>query len=173
MNRFPEGQRTRQVAPACERARIEVHVPFYPHCGTQFERYQPTGAPLLFLVRGADNYTKPEFCGQLVEKMRQAGAEVEAVVYPGAHHGFIGSRSVFRNSRAWHVNDCGVAVLGQDGEMRTSRRSSEGSTYRQFLRQIVLNDNCADQGVTIGRNEDAARDALKRTIAFFAERLKK
>ena len=152
--------------------RFAAHVPFYPHCNAQFERHEPTGAPLLFLVGGADNYTAPEYCEQLADKMRQAGAEVEAVVYPGAHHGFISSKYVYRYDRAWQVNDCGVAVLGRDGEMRTDKRSSEGSTYGQFVRQVILNDNCADRGVTIGRNEEAAQDALKRTVTFFVEHLK-
>ncbi|MDE0409738.1 MAG: hypothetical protein OXN81_17965, partial [Alphaproteobacteria bacterium] len=45
--------------------RYAAHVVLYPFCGYRFERYEPSGAPFLFLLGGADNYTKPEFCEEL------------------------------------------------------------------------------------------------------------
>ena len=151
--------------------RFAAHVPFYPACGGLFELYGPTGAPLLFLIGGADNYTSPERCMEQVENMKRAGADVQAVVYPGAHHGFISSRPVYRHRAAWTFIDCGGSVLGRDGEVRGRAWSSEGRTFPQLVRQVIAT-GCPRRGVNIGRNEDAARDALDRTVAFFAEHLR-
>ncbi len=130
------------------------------------------GAPRLFLLGGADNYTKAEFCEGLVRGMREAGGGVEVVTYPGAHHGFAGAPPLRRNAKAWHFNDCGAVRAGTDGELRGNAGSSEGLTCRQFIVKAVRS-GCAKQGVDIGRDEKAGRDALSRIAAFFAARLDK
>ena len=152
--------------------RYAAHAALYPYCGYRFERYEPAGAPLLFLLGGADNYTKPEFCEDLAGEMREAGARVQTVSYPGAHHGFAGALPLRRNEKAWHFNDCGAIKVGTDGELRSNFGNSEGLTYRQFIVQAVRS-GCAKQGVDIGRDEKAGRDALSRTVAFFAANLGK
>ncbi len=152
--------------------RYAAHAALYPFCGYRFDRYEPAGAPLLFLLGGADNYTKPGICKELAGKMREAGGGVEVVSYPGAHHGFAGALPLRRASKAWHFNDCGAILLGTDGEMRSDFGSSEGLTYRQFVVKAVRS-GCAKQGVDIGRDEEAGRDALSRTVAFFAANLGK
>ena len=154
-------------------SRYAAHAPFYPACGSRFEHYEPTGAPVLFLLGEADDYTWASFCKELAGEMRQAGAEVEVVSYPGAHHNFISSNSVRRSAEHWHFNHCGRSVLGSDGEARSpAAGSSEGISWSQLLRKAVKS-GCARQGVTMGRNEAAAQDSLKRSAAFFAAHLKK
>ena len=152
--------------------RYAAHAALYPFCGYRFERYEPAGAPLLFLLGGADNYTKAEFCEGLVGGMREAGGSVEVVTYPGAHHGFAGALPLRRNAKAWHFNDCGAIQVGTDGELRSDFGSSEGLTYRQFIVKAVRS-GCAKQGVDIGRDEAAGQDALSRTVAFFTANLGK
>ena len=153
--------------------RYAAHVPFYASCSSRFERYEPTGAPLLFLLGEADDYTWARFCKEQAGEMRQAGAEVGVVSYPGAHHLFISSGPVRRYADIWHFNDCGRSVLGSDGETRTpAGGSSEGLSWSQLIRKAVKS-GCARRGVTMGRNEAAARDSLTRTVAFFAAHLKK
>ena len=148
--------------------RYAAHAALYPYCGYRFERYEPAGAPLLFLLGGADNYTKAEFCEELAGGMREAGGSVEVVTYPGAHHGFAGALPLRRNEKAWHFNDCGTVLLGADGEMLArSIGSSEGLTFRQYVIKAVRS-GCARQGVSIGRDEAAGTDALRRIAAFFA-----
>ena len=150
--------------------RYAAHVVLYPFCGYRFERYEHSGAPFLFLLGGADNYTKPEFCEELAGEMREAGVRVQIVSYPHAHHGFAGALPLRRNKEAWHFNDCGKALLGPDGEMLVAGiGSSEGLTYRQFVMKVVRS-GCAKQGVDIGlgRNTAASASALARTVAFFA-----
>ncbi len=154
--------------------RYAAHASFYPSCSARFERYEPTGAPVLFLLGEADDYTWARFCKELAREMRRAGAEVEAVSYPGAYHSFIRSKPVRWVETPWHFNHCGPSVLGIDGETRSRRAgSSEGISWLQLIRKAVAPGGCAERGVTAGRNEAAARDSPKRTAAFFAAHLKK
>jgi dienelactone hydrolase len=44
--------------------------------------------PLLVLIGGADDWTLPETCGEMAQRMRARGADVTLVVYPGAYHYF-------------------------------------------------------------------------------------
>ena len=44
--------------------------------------------PLLILIGGADDWTRPDLCAQMVEAMRSRGADAEIIVYPGAYHYF-------------------------------------------------------------------------------------
>ena len=49
--------------------------------------YKPL-APLLILSGELDDWTPAEPCRQLATRARAAGAPVDIVVYPGAHHSF-------------------------------------------------------------------------------------
>ena len=44
--------------------------------------------PLLVLIGGADDWTPPELCQQMVDSMKSRGANTRIVVYPGAYHYF-------------------------------------------------------------------------------------
>ena len=44
--------------------------------------------PLLVLIGGADDWTPPEHCQQMVDSMKSRGAKTAIVVYPGAYHYF-------------------------------------------------------------------------------------
>ncbi len=44
--------------------------------------------PLLVLIGGADDWTPPSFCQQMVDSMKSRGANAAIVVYPGAYHYF-------------------------------------------------------------------------------------
>jgi dienelactone hydrolase len=44
--------------------------------------------PLLVLIGGADDWTVPGPCQEMVDQMRARGAEASIVVYPGAYHYF-------------------------------------------------------------------------------------
>ena len=150
--------------------RFAAHLPLYPGCTSHFEHYRPTGAPLLFLLGGADDYTAPEPCLAQIDDMKRAAVPVDVVVYPRAHHGFNSSRPVRWNPNAWHFNDCPHAQIGGDGELRTAVISSEGMTWLEYVRSAAK--ICGKRGVHIGRNAEAAHDALERAVSFFAAHLK-
>lgn len=154
--------------------RYAAHVPFYPSCQSRFERYEPTGAPLLFLLGEADDYTRHDFCLAQADRLREVGASVDVVTYPDAHHDFISTRPVTFYEGIWHFNECGVSVFRTDGEMvGATGSSSVGRTYAEVIREgAAAAGGCARRGVHVGRNDEAARDSLKRAVAFFATHLK-
>jgi dienelactone hydrolase len=46
------------------------------------------GQPLLLLIGGADDWTLPGPCAELVDGLRRRGGQADIVVYPGAYHYF-------------------------------------------------------------------------------------
>jgi dienelactone hydrolase len=69
-----------------------MHVPVYPACATQYLRRKTTGAPILMLIGGADDYAGVTPCTDYAEKLRRDGAKIEVKVYPDALHGFDAER---------------------------------------------------------------------------------
>ena len=149
--------------------RFAAHLPLYPSCNTHPDPYLPSGAPLLFLLGASDDYTDPGPCLARIEEMKTAGVNVDVVAYPGAHHGFISSKAVYRHKDAWQFNDCPPGRLGSDGESRSAAFSSEGITWMELVRLAVR--TCGKRGVHIGRNNQVAQDALERSISFFGSHL--
>lgn len=65
-------------------------VAYYPGCA-EINRRRPQYAPyapLLILAGGADDWTPPGPCRELVERSGRQGADARIVVFPGAHHAF-------------------------------------------------------------------------------------
>ena len=144
--------------------RFAAHAPLYPSCQGKYEPYVPTGAPFLFLLGGADDYTDSKYCTSLIDDMKAAGTSVESVVYPGAHHGFISSKPVYFNKDVWTFNECGIFKIGRDGEMRAPAGTSEGKTWSEFIKQFVIGSGCASRGAHIGRN---LRQGWELTVKFW------
>lgn len=61
----------------------------YPGCVVQRDQgdYQPY-APLLMLVASDDDEVSPQVCASLVEQLKRRNADVEFLVYEGAHHSY-------------------------------------------------------------------------------------
>ena len=61
----------------------------YPGCTVQRDQgdYQPY-APLLMLVASDDDEVSPLICASLVEQLKQRNANVDLVIYDGAHHSY-------------------------------------------------------------------------------------
>ena len=49
---------------------------------------QPVVRPLLLLLGSADDWTPAEKCVEMANAMKARGADIEVVIYPGAHHYF-------------------------------------------------------------------------------------
>jgi dienelactone hydrolase len=78
-----------------QRARVPAelafaaHVPIVPGCSSMHRNAATTGAPMLFMLGGADDYTTAAACAPVVEALRAAGnTRVESVTFEGAHHGW-------------------------------------------------------------------------------------
>jgi dienelactone hydrolase len=70
-------------------------VAFYPGCRDSLN--SNTGyslaAPITFFIGGSDDWTAPEPCIKLANKLKNAGEDASITVYPDAHHGFDGPSS--------------------------------------------------------------------------------
>ena len=149
--------------------RYAAHVPIYPPCSAIIKDYTSTGAPMLILI-GEKDYNDASRCKDRVAELRQAGARIDLVTYPGAHHGFLASvpprmveTPVYRDCMPYTV-DRANGVL----EMKF------GSTADMPVKELVgrmFKSGCIEPRGMIGGNGAATRDALKRMIAFFAANL--
>lgn len=61
----------------------------YPGCTVQRDQagYQPY-APLMLLVASEDDEVSPKVCATLATQLQQRGADIDFVVYQGAHHSY-------------------------------------------------------------------------------------
>jgi dienelactone hydrolase len=75
---------------------IAAAVVFYPGCSALLKEPFELRAPMLMLLGEKDDWTPPQPCVRLVDRLRQAQppAEVELHVYADSHHGFDSSRPV-------------------------------------------------------------------------------
>lgn len=74
-------------APA--EARFAAYMPFYAACSTRYAGdTEVADAPIRLFHGDADDYNPAAACRAYVERLRDAGKDVEMVEYPGAHHAF-------------------------------------------------------------------------------------
>jgi len=94
-----------------------LHVPYYPGCN--FGPAAPTtGAPMLFLLGGADDWVRHEHCLDFVRHHRIANPRIEVKVYPGAHHAWDSSAPdgrLIAIPNAQNVTGCGTVLTNADG----------------------------------------------------------
>ena len=150
--------------------RFAAHVAFYPSCQTRYKDYQSTGAPILFLLGEADDYTLAAPCVEQVKILRQEGVNVDAHVYAGAHHGFISSNAVKYRPRNQVFSQCGIRIMTRDGEVITDYANTKTMSRREMFQKFI-DSGCIRRGAHVGRNDSAAKDALKRTVGFFIKQL--
>jgi dienelactone hydrolase len=80
-------QRARERGVALPEPGFRAAVAVYPG-GCRSGRNDVLGRPLLVLIGGADDWTLPGPCLELVDALRGRGGEADIVVYPGAYHYF-------------------------------------------------------------------------------------
>ena len=113
---------------------------------------------LIFI--GEKDYNDANRCRARVEELRDAGAQVDLIIYPNAYHCFIASfPPKMVNTPVYR--DCGIKVI--DKTKGYSIRINAKSGY----------PSCIKPQGKCGGNWSATSDALKRTVAFFAEHLRK
>ena len=118
-------------------ARPAFAVAFYPGCEDELRRGYRPSAPLLMLLGGADDWTAPGPCVALAQASSSADASVpppEAVVYPGAYHGFDGTAAVVVRRDVPNGVRGGLGVhVGTD----PAARAASHERLLQFLRLQV------------------------------------
>jgi dienelactone hydrolase len=100
-------------------------VAFYPGCRVPARDGYGARVPLFILMGGADNWTPPEPCRELVEKSKGKGARVDYKEYPGAVHDFDHPNLPIRTRTglAYTGSGTGEAQLGTDPAARADSLS--------------------------------------------------
>ena len=145
-------------------ARFALHIPFYRGC--LYDVNMPlTGAPIRELLGADDDYTGAAACADYAARRRSQGDDYEAIIYPGAHHGFNATMSPFHCQRCISFKNCDIR-LDPDGSV-TDKLSGElltADNQRRLLRA------CTHRGTTVGGNPDAARQSREFVLSFLRER---
>jgi dienelactone hydrolase len=107
-----------------------LHVPYYPGCNFG-PAATTTGAPMLFLLGSADDWTRAEHCLDFAAHLRKTNPRIEVKVYPGAHHAWDSPAPDGRlipMPGTQNVTGCDTMLTNPDGsglEAKTGRRLSK------------------------------------------------
>ena len=149
--------------------RFRAHAAFYAPCIARFEDTRATGAPLLMLWGDQDEIVDPEACAAVAGDLRQGGAKVEQIVYPGAYHQWDGNLA-----RPWRaprgLADCDFRVRA-DGRV-VGRMLGTPLTLTMdtpFTRKVLLGLCSDSDGYLIGANADV-REQSNRALGAFLSR---
>jgi dienelactone hydrolase len=142
--------------------RLAFAAAFYPYCGFEFPEDR-LASPLLMLLGELDDWTPSPPCLALADDLKSRAQPVEAVVFPGARHGFDG-QGPLRSDPAWiTIRDTSqkcTLVVGQDGVTRSKDGAHDVSTYDGRLAFLKA---CAARGASIAGDPEAraqSRDLL-------------
>lgn len=136
--------------------RFAVHVPFYPPCNTLFIAEGVTGAPLRFMLGGADDYTPASACPRYVEWFRSKGAPADSILYEDAHHAFDGTARVQFLNTLQTGRNCDARYHVERGELQ---RLDTGETLRGNEPVAAYYRTCITRGASIGGNHQATQKA--------------
>jgi dienelactone hydrolase len=109
--------------------RFKTAIAFYPGCRqiARLEDWRPS-IPLILLIGGADDWTRPGPCRELA---RRTGFRF--VEYVGAYHGFDAPESRVRVRRGLGAVEGGQAHVGTDAAARTAAIKEVMDTFRAAL----------------------------------------
>ncbi|MEM6489503.1 MAG: prolyl oligopeptidase family serine peptidase [Pseudomonadota bacterium] len=145
-------------------------VAFYPFCGFELDA-EATAAPFLMLLGEDDDWTPSGPCARQAAAWAGRGAGAEAVVYPGARHGFdsvSGTRSVGQAITVRRGDARCVLTLGLDGVTRGLDRVHDIATPEARTAWLA---ECGVRGVSFGGDDAAREDALARMVRFATDAL--
>ena len=147
--------------------KFAAHLPVYPSCQSQFRTLKLTGAPMLFLVGGVDDYTPAEYCESYVRRMAAEGYNARIKVYPKAYHAWINDYGVRRCNWCVTFADCGLIYIEDDGhEVVLHTKTSTRYGWDQWITSMLK--TCAKKGVTLRYDKKAREDTLATTVKFFS-----
>jgi dienelactone hydrolase len=137
--------------------RFAAHIALYPSCSLPYIAKQVTGAPILILAGGADDYTPAAHCVRYVDYFRNLGADARFVVLDGAHHGFDVLRPAAYLSSAQTARNCRMDI---ELEPVGGRLWDSGAWVPpdQIGRRIR---DCSARGAIVGGNEAALNRSIE------------
>jgi dienelactone hydrolase len=144
-----------------DETRFAAHVPLYPYCNDWQVSEKTTGAPMLILLGGRDDYTPPEPCRGYAEWFRSKGASVDVVEYPNAHHGFDLLRPPIHVRNAVTGRNCDARV-DLDRFTVTVRATGEDITSTA----AAYGRSCVTRGAIVGGDSEGRRRAPEAVKTF-------
>ncbi len=145
--------------------RFAASVAYFPGCTIQFKDIDFTDAPVLMLLAEMDNICPAEACLDYAQRIKDSGADVKAIVYKGAHHGFpvLPGNKIVKVPSLPDVSNCKkeewLVLLQDDGAWYSPHRNKtldEVSIYGDYTA------NCRVDGEAImGGNEQAKAKSIK------------
>jgi len=147
--------------------RFAAHVALYPYCSDWYTAARVTGAPLLLLLGGRDDYTPADACRGYAEWFKGAGTETTVVTYPNAYHDFDSERWPRFERGLVTGRGCDMAV---DLDHFTVARRGTGEDITAIAGRYGR--DCLARGATIGGDAEARRRAPEDVAAFLRRVLK-
>ena len=148
-----------------EGQRFALHIGLYASCSVPYLSQAVTGAPMLLLLGGADDYTPAAHCARYADWFRGKGAEIRVVTYPGAPHGFDTSAVQRWMAGAQTVRGCDLDIELEPvrGRRRDTGEELPPARIGPYLR------SCSQRGATFGGN-GAAREAAIEEVRSAVQR---
>ncbi|MQA21703.1 dienelactone hydrolase family protein [Rugamonas rivuli] len=143
--------------------KFALHIPLYSGCNQIYWSHQITGAPILNLVGGIDDYTGVASCERLASLYEGAGAQIRTIKYDHAYHSFDATYGVKFLPNAPTTIPCGVVRWEIDSWTIYSELTGgilDPAALPEFYRK------CTKYGVHVGRNTAAATQARSDVVAF-------
>jgi len=147
-------------------------LPVYPACQVRFRRPEPTGAPMLVLLAGNDDYSPSSFCEQYGEEAADAGYAVKIKKYENAQHGWVNEKASTDCENCMTFRDCGLMYIEENGhESALEGRVTTLFGWQEYIEEVYR--DCGTIGVIFRSNAEISKDTLETTVAFFSETLNK
>lgn len=153
--------------------KFAAHVAFYAPCGNIFSNgggRMTTGAPLLKLYGGKDETTPREKCDRIDALVRAAepGLNWQVHWYADAYHAWENPamKPAFHPA---HVNTRKCPIMDFGTQMRFIAIDGSVRPFNGAELQACIKDS---SGYSMGYSPQAAEDAPRRMLAFFAQHLK-
>ena len=144
-----------------DQTRFAAHIPLYPYCNDWQVSDQITGAPLLFLLGGRDNYTPAAPCRDYAEWFKSKGADVDVIVYANAYHDFDSLRPPVHAKNVATGQNCNMKT-DLDRFVVTIRATGEDIT-RSVATYVR---GCGGRGAMLGGDSEGRRRAPEDVKAF-------
>ena len=145
--------------------RFAASIAYYPPCSLQLKNIDFTKAPVLMLLAEKDNMAPIEPCLDYVQRIKDSGIEVQAIVYKKVHHGFpvLSENEIVKVPSTPDVSNCTteelVLLLQDDGTWYSPH-------FKMTPDEIDVSGkdrlNCIVYGEAImGGNEEAKAKSIK------------
>ena len=133
-----------------------AYLPFYAPCNvTYIDDGEVSDRPIRLFHGTADDTTPVAPCRAYVERLRQAGKDVQLTEYADARHGFDN-----------HLLTAPVFVPQAQNGRRCTLEEQPVGQYRLTARPFRLGAPCLERGITVAYHAQAHRAALKAVKDF-------